>query len=166
MSGKVTPPACVHSIPSLLSTSKMSSMAALAALRSRERGAPCDEAYRVHLPFRSIAQRSADRSSSLMRAPVLWLHADAPAKPAPGQACNGCGVCCAAAPCPLGIWASRRLVGPCAQLLWDVDRRRYVCGALSQASGWRRALAQRWIAAGKGCDCSLDVAAAGTADTA
>ena len=96
-----------------------------------------------------------------MRASVLWLHADAPAKPASGQTCNGCGVCCAAAPCPLGMWLSRSAVGPCARLLWDETRQRYVCGALSQASGWRAALARRWIAAGAGCDCSLDAEAPG-----
>ena len=97
---------------------------------------------------------------------VHW-QPQAPAKPALGQPCNGCGLCCLAEPCPLGIWASRRRSGPCAALRWDTGQGRYLCGVLADATqavatqgGWRRrlwlALVRRWIAAGQGCDCSLE----------
>ena len=90
----------------------------------------------------------------------IEIHPDAPPKPALGDSCNGCGVCCLAEPCPLGAVLSRRLKGPCVALRWDGGR--YVCGALTAQSsgvlgnfgGW---LVRRWIAAGAGCDCSLEV---------
>lgn len=88
---------------------------------------------------------------------VIHIHADAPAKPAVGEPCNGCGVCCLAEPCPLGALLSRRLKGACVALQWDGAR--YVCGALTaQPSGVRGWLVRRWISSGSGCDCSLEVA--------
>ncbi|MFG6455372.1 hypothetical protein [Roseateles sp. BYS96W] len=88
---------------------------------------------------------------------VIEIHPDAPAKPAVGAVCNGCGVCCLTEPCPLGMLLSRRLKGACTALQWDGAR--YVCGVLTtQPSGWRGWWVKRWIAAGKGCDCSLEVA--------
>lgn len=85
---------------------------------------------------------------------VIEIHTDAPPKPALGEPCNGCGVCCLAEPCPLGVLLSRRFRGACVALRWE--RSRYVCGALTaQPSGW---LVRRWIAAGVGCDCSLEPA--------
>lgn len=88
---------------------------------------------------------------------ILQIHPDAPPKPAVGQPCNGCGVCCLAAPCPLGAVLSRRLKGACVALRWDGAR--YVCGVLTaQPSGLRGRLVRRWIGAGAGCDCSLEVA--------
>ena len=99
-----------------------------------------------------------------MRQSVIHLHAAAPAKPATGQACNGCGVCCAWAPCPLGMLLSRRRTGPCQALAWDGQR--YRCGVLVEPRRhlpWlparlARALAWRWIAAAQGCDAELDAA--------
>ena len=92
---------------------------------------------------------------------VIQIHPDAPPKPALGQPCNGCGVCCLAEPCPLGVILSRRLKGACVALRWDGAR--YECGALTaqpsglvgRVGGW---LVRRWIAAGAGCDCSLEPA--------
>lgn len=103
-----------------------------------------------------------------MAYPVIHLHAEAPAKPAPGQACNGCGVCCAWQPCPLGMVISRRRQGACAALQWHDDSGQYRCGVLaSPRSIWpglpRRwqplvvRLARRWISAGVGCDSDLEV---------
>jgi hypothetical protein len=97
---------------------------------------------------------------------VLHIHPTAPAKPAVGAPCNGCGVCCLSAPCPLGIVLSGRRTGACAALRWDGGR--YVCGAISQPAdvlgpGWRWAApllgrwARRWVAAGIGCDSTLEV---------
>ena len=90
---------------------------------------------------------------------VIHIHPDAPPKPALGKPCNGCGVCCLAEPCPLGVILSRRTKGACVMVRWDGTR--YVCGALaakpngavSKLKGW---LVRRWIAAGVGCDCALE----------
>ena len=98
--------------------------------------------------------------------PIIQIHVEAPPKPAVGQACNGCGVCCLAEPCPLGRVISRKRHGACDALRWDGAQNLYRCGALSDAEGvlgprWRwaapllRRLARRWIAAGIGCDASL-----------
>jgi len=94
---------------------------------------------------------------------VIMLQALAPAKPAAGQPCNGCGVCCAAEPCPVGVLLSRRTRGACVALTWNVGLQTYRCGVVSMgsktlphwAARWLRRLSLRWIAAGKGCDCSL-----------
>jgi Fe-S-cluster-containing hydrogenase component 2 len=95
-----------------------------------------------------------------MSARVIAIHAHAPAKPAPGQACNGCGVCCLAEPCPLGMLLSLKRQGPCDMLRWDASQRRYVCGAVAGRSGAWAALARRWISAGRGCDSDAEVGAA------
>lgn len=97
---------------------------------------------------------------------VIHIESEAPAKPALGAPCNGCGVCCLAEPCPLGMVLSRRRRGACAALRWSLAEARYTCGALSASTEvlghfgrWpvvRRWVA-RWIAAGRGCDASLEV---------
>lgn len=72
------------------------------------------------------------------------------------EPCNGCGVCCVAGPCPLGVLVSRRFKGACAALQWNGER--YVCGVLAaQPNGLRGWLVRRWISSGSGCDCSLEV---------
>ncbi len=97
---------------------------------------------------------------------VVHIHPDAPPQPALGTPCNGCGVCCLAEPCPLGMVISRRRSGACDALRWDDAQALYRCGAISDAAGvlgprWHwaaqllRRLARRWIAAGIGCDASL-----------
>lgn len=99
-----------------------------------------------------------------MQRQVIHIQPLAPAKPAEGAACNGCGVCCLAEPCPLGRWLSRRRSGVCEALAWDDAAQRYRCGVLQEPARWlgflparwARALAGRWIAAGRGCDCSFE----------
>lgn len=109
-----------------------------------------------------------------MRPPqqLIHIHAEAPLKPAVGQTCNGCGICCLAEPCPVGMLISRKRRGACTALQWSDVQRRYQCGMLVaplQSLGWRgeHALSRwfagwlsrrsvRWIAAGKGCDSSLE----------
>jgi len=97
---------------------------------------------------------------------VIHLHAEAPAKPAYGAPCNGCGVCCASEPCPLGMLLSTARKGACKALRWDDARSRYVCGVVSAPHtvlpGRLRGfapllgkLARRWISAGSGCDATL-----------
>lgn len=98
---------------------------------------------------------------------VIHLHVDAPAKPRAGDACNGCGLCCASEPCPLGVLASRRTTGACAALEWSDDEKRYRCGLIAHPAAHlpraARALApvvarfaRRSVAAGLGCDCDLE----------
>lgn len=98
---------------------------------------------------------------------VILLEPAAPPKPAAGQPCNGCGVCCAAEPCPLGQLLSRRRQGRCRALQWQAQAAVYRCGLLDEPRRWlpwlpsvlARALVRRWIAAGRGCDCSLEASA-------
>ncbi len=91
---------------------------------------------------------------------IIRIHADAPLKPRPGEACNGCGVCCLAEPCPVGVLVSLRLRGACRALRWDDAQRRYRCGLMGRAaksrSPWSR-FARRLIAAGQGCDSDAEV---------
>ena len=105
-----------------------------------------------------------------MATTLIYLHPAAPAKPAVGAACNGCGLCCAWQPCPLGMLVSGRRQGACDALRWDEGARRYHCALVSGPSDlWPRlpaalgrplqALARRWIAAGAGCDCDAEVEA-------
>ena len=102
---------------------------------------------------------------------VIRLHAEAPRKPQPDAPCNGCGVCCASEPCPLGVLASRRTAGRCEALLWHDDESRYRCGLATRPAAHLRAgtrwaapllkrLAQRCISAGSGCDCDVSVQSA------
>jgi hypothetical protein len=104
-----------------------------------------------------------------VHAQVIHIHAQAPAKPAEGDACNGCGVCCSSAPCPMGALLSRRLSGVCVALRWHDDALRYRCAMVDEPASVLNALpawlaplaarlALRWIAAGVGCDCSLEAA--------
>lgn len=99
---------------------------------------------------------------------VIHIHADAPPKPALGVPCNGCGVCCACEPCPVGIVVSRRRRGACKALTWDPDQRHYRCGVMTEPWRFTRLrwrwvnaavsrFAARMIAAGKGCDSTVEV---------
>jgi hypothetical protein len=98
---------------------------------------------------------------------VIHLHPNAPAKPAEGQPCNGCGVCCALDTCPVARLRFMQSAGPCPALEWSADDSRYHCGLLLRpchylpglpetAEGMARRLMRRWIASGIGCDCDAD----------
>ena len=107
---------------------------------------------------------------------TIHIHPLAPPKAPLGAACNGCGVCCLYAPCPLGMVLSRRRSGACSALRWDPVHLQYRCGAIvapqevlvhTLPTGLRavapalapllRRMGRRWIAAGIGCDSSLEV---------
>ncbi|MBT0569412.1 hypothetical protein KIK84_03680 [Curvibacter sp. CHRR-16] len=90
---------------------------------------------------------------------TIYLQSRAPTKPDWGQPCNGCGVCCATEPCPIGVLVSRRRQGACTALRWNVQQQRYHCGVLVAVQRWAvlRSLVTRWIAAGQGCDCSIEI---------
>lgn len=109
----------------------------------------------------------------------IAIHPQAPPKPAVGAACNGCGICCLAEPCPVGMLVSRRRHGACRALQWDDTGHRYLCGmvvrpadhlpaTLRWSASWWRRWSLRLIAAGIGCDCSLEASPAdlGPADQA
>lgn len=98
---------------------------------------------------------------------VIWLHSQAPAKPDYGQACNGCGVCCSAEPCPVArvfLWQRR---GACRALEWHTDAGAYRCGMLLRPAHylyfipvvlqtWFSRLVSRWIAANSFCDSTVE----------
>lgn len=88
----------------------------------------------------------------------IALHAAAPPKPAVGAPCNGCGICCAIAPCPLSRLLLGHRAGKCPALIWQESR--HVCGLLIAPTGLARWLPRRfvlrWIAAGSGCDCAAE----------
>ena len=115
---------------------------------------------------------------------VIHIEPLAAAKPAFGAPCNGCGVCCLAEPCPLGVLVSRSRLGPCKALRWNAELAQYRCGVLLAAGlrrrgqgGWRplglgnalaemrERLVRRWIAAGSGCDSTLEAVASRTINT-
>lgn len=91
---------------------------------------------------------------------IIHIHAEAPVKPGVGQPCNGCGVCCLAEPCPVGMLVSRRRHGACKALRWVSSESRYRCGLLMGRPGrgvrrWRSWWVRRVISAGSGCDATL-----------
>lgn len=100
---------------------------------------------------------------------IIRIHAGAPPKPAWGAPCNGCGVCCLAEPCPVGMLVSRRRTGACAAVAWVPAEQRYRCGVVlapaqhlprwlpAGALRWVSRLARRFIAAGRGCDSDASV---------
>lgn len=97
---------------------------------------------------------------------VIWCQPEAPSKPIVGQACNGCGVCCLASPCPVSrlfLWQWR---GACRALEWHAESRQYRCGMLLRPAYYLNSLPvflepmfRRWvrrsIAADVACDSSL-----------
>lgn len=99
---------------------------------------------------------------------ILHLQRAAPPKPPFGAPCNGCGVCCAATTCPAARLRFLRVRGPCPALAWQAAEARYRCGLVaaparylgwlpSALAGLASRLFHRWIAAGRGCDCSHEV---------
>ena len=107
---------------------------------------------------------------------IIHIHPLAPDKPAAGLPCNGCGVCCLVEPCPLGMVLSRKRRGACVALRWNDAQGVYRCGAVTSpkevvasalpsylrwlapaCAAVLAALARRWIAAGAGCDSSIEL---------
>lgn len=99
---------------------------------------------------------------------AIALDAAAPAKPAPGEACNGCGLCCAAEPCPPAMLFFWRRRGACPALLWVEREGCYRCGLVLDPGHFLHWLPRRWhagaarffarrIAAGSGCDADIEL---------
>lgn len=93
----------------------------------------------------------------------IELHAAAPAKPACGERCNGCGMCCAAEPCPVAHVFLLQFRGRCRAPVRQEDANRYACGMVACPDRHVRWIPERWrdgfgrwfasrIAAGQGCD--------------
>ena len=87
----------------------------------------------------------------------LYVHRNAPPKPAEGDPCNGCGLCCTDTLCPAGLLLYRRRNGPCPALRWQDDPPRYLCGLLADAPRWKFRLLTRWISIGSGCDSGAEI---------
>ncbi|MBV8634769.1 MAG: hypothetical protein JO002_09795 [Burkholderiaceae bacterium] len=101
-------------------------------------------------------------------AKVIWLQREAPPKPAYGMPCNGCGVCCAVAPCPVALVFLHQRRGTCQALFWDDGSQHYRCGMVQHPEqhlrwlpGWAititRRLVLRWIAADTACNASNEI---------
>ena len=97
----------------------------------------------------------------------IAIHPAAPPKPAPGAPCNGCGVCCAARPCPVSRLLLGHRTGACPALQWNAAEQRYRCGMVMAPAhflrwlppGWNAFCGRRfarWIAAGQGCDSDIE----------
>jgi hypothetical protein len=116
---------------------------------------------------------------------IIYIQPSAPTKPPFGAACNGCGVCCLIAPCPLGMVLSRKRRGACVALRWNEQSHQYRCGAitaprevaaqtlptglglLAPALAWALSrVAKRWISAGTGCDSDVEPDATAIKDNA
>ena len=83
-----------------------------------------------------------------MKDQIIHLHRSAPAKPAEGQPCNGCGVCCALETCPAARLRFLQKAGPCPALEWSVVETRYHCGLLTRlesATLAEKSMAQKLI---------------------
>ena len=98
----------------------------------------------------------------------IHLHKKAPAKPAEGQPCNGCGVCCTLETCPAARLRFWQKTGPCPALEWSDEETCYRCGLLIRPAHYlgclptalespARRLVHRWIASGIGCDCNAEI---------
>jgi len=94
---------------------------------------------------------------------IISIHVLAPDKPAIGQPCNGCGVCCAAAPCPVSLALLPQKQRACVALQWSDPQQRYFCGMVVAPKDYIKWLPtrlnqtasrifKRWIAAGQACD--------------
>jgi hypothetical protein len=85
-----------------------------------------------------------------------------PRKPAEGEACNGCGLCCAIALCPLAAEFLDAAEPPCPAM--EFADGRFWCGLARRpsryfgtpASGNRliRPMVQQALSIGEGCDAS------------
>lgn len=90
-------------------------------------------------------------------------------KPAHGQPCNGCGVCCHISVCPLGQSVFGPRLGPCPAVQKNPDDpHKWECGLVVEpmrfvmhkclAHTWQamRAAASILIGTGDGCDCRIN----------
>ena len=78
----------------------------------------------------------------------------APEKPRFGQPCNGCGLCCAAEVCKIGLSVlGEDAKAPCELMLFDEGRFWCKLVLVENLAGMEPVIAEA-LAAGKGCDSS------------
>ena len=117
---------------------------------------------------REVGAAVAGRGRFAAQPQTIALYAAAPPKPPFGETCNGCGACCAAAPCPVSRFLLGHRLGPCPALQWEPTASRYHCGMVMAPQSFLRwiprrlqgiapRLFRRWIAAGKGCDFDAEI---------
>ena len=99
---------------------------------------------------------------------TIEVHHLAPSKPSQGLRCNGCGVCCAAEPCPVAFVFLFQFRGACRALVWQDETQNYVCGMVVAPDRYVRLIPERFrehagkffasrIAAGAGCDFPAEI---------
>ena len=74
----------------------------------------------------------------------------APPKPRYGAPCNGCGFCCAAERCKIGVALLGDGPGPCPGMRFKEGIFR--CGVLEEAPPLAQPLIAYMLAIGRGCD--------------
>jgi len=100
--------------------------------------------------------------------PTIRIHAAASDKPAVGAPCNGCGICCLAAPCPVSRLLLKHTENACPALVWQDDTLLYRCGMLQSPARYVRwlpgrldglfiGLVRRWLALNIGCDSDIEI---------
>lgn len=103
---------------------------------------------------------------------AIALPMTAPEKPAYGQPCNGCGLCCAAEPCAVAVEFLGETEGPCRAMEFEAGR--FWCGMVRNpgkhiglddfaANAIRESvgkLVAHMLGVGRGCDSGPAVAEA------
>lgn len=99
-----------------------------------------------------------------MGAPAYAPHEMVMRKPAHGQPCNGCGLCCMIARCDLGKQLFGDIRAPCPALT-QTGAHAYSCGIVDMLAAKRYAsddarelfdAARLLVRAGEGCDCRIN----------
>lgn len=81
--------------------------------------------------------------NNMKKTQTIALHQQAPEKPNYGDKCNGCGVCCAAEPCPVAHLLLWQFKGACKALQWQEAGQRYQCGMVVEPKTYIRFLPNR-----------------------
>lgn len=99
---------------------------------------------------------------------IIQIHPAAPEKPEYGAPCNGCGVCCLVAPCPVSALLLTHRENACPALVWQAETNQYRCGMLQAPSDYCRwlprmldrlliSLIRRQLALDIGCDAAIEI---------
>ena len=81
------------------------------------------------------------------------LPPDIPEPPGEGAPCNGCGMCCVLALCPLAAMAKAK-GPPCEHLLWHKVERRFRCEMVvvaDEVGGETAVVVRKALGIGNGC---------------
>jgi hypothetical protein len=87
--------------------------------------------------------------STAVSLPVVPEHA--PEKPREGQPCNGCGYCCAAEVCRVGLAVyGKDTPAPCPAITFHDGR--FWCGVVESATPKMKPIVELVLGVGFGCD--------------